>query len=352
MSSGGIAVAVVVLAALAGGFYFIYDSGTLQNVASDLTTSIDESEDADPIAGEFSVVLEEENENIVKVMVGEKEEEYPTLFPNPKWNHMPIKVYMDRSTGEGLFGFDEQDLEYVRTAMQKWEDGTNGLISFEEVDSLAEGELIISWFPSLTEITGGRVVGEGGPSRAINTGGEYTLIEAGEVFLIPTENECVGVNRPTHEIGHVLGLGHAPPGYGDIMFSKEISCKQEITEVTVAVLEKLYAEESGPDFVVESMSAVKQGSLLNLNFTIRNIGIEESVHSNIKFLGDGEPIETLDVPRFSTLPAVLPGAGVTNRITNVKVPAGMTELTLIADYSGNNIELDEENNEARITFNN
>lgn len=353
MSAGGIAAAIIILI-VGGGAYFAWQSGYLDSFLETYSERVsipDIPLSGEPQSGSFvEEAGGEEFENSLTFELDGNEVEYPTLFPNPRWNHVPIRFYMDTSSGEGLTGFDSEDLEYVRTAAKVWEEKTGGVVSFVEVADPEEAELVISWSASLTQMTGGRVVGEGGPTRAIETGGKYTLLEGGEVFLIPTENRCVGVNRPVHEIGHVLGLGHAPAGFGDIMFSKEISCNQNITGVTVRAIEILYEEPALPDLTISEVSAVKRGGLLDINFTVRNVGLRDYVQASISFVGDGEEIESLSAPRFSVVPRILPGSGLTNRVTGARVPADLSEITLTVDAAGEIEEMREGNNAARVAF--
>lgn len=336
--------AIILLVAAAFGAYLVY-TGQLSEF---LPPSVDN------LAGELEGLIEEADPEIasssLSLVVNSTQVDYPTLVPNPRWNHMPLKVYLDTSTGEGLNNFGDDDIEYVRESLKVWEEKTGGTVSFEEVDTLGEGEIVISWFASLSEITGGRVVGEGGPTRAIETGGAYTLIEGGEIFLLPTNNKCVGVNRPVHEMGHVLGLGHAPSGYGDIMFSQEISCKQNITELTSNAIEELYNVPADPDLAITNVVAVKKGNLLDINLTIRNIGLKDSFQTSLSFVGDGKEIDSLSVPKFSVIPRIDPGSGVSLVITRAKVASSLSQLVLKIDSEDNIDEMFEDNNEATVTF--
>jgi len=348
MSSGTIA-AVIVLAVIAGGAYYAYQAGYLTDLDS-LYSSIPSAgvpEEAGEVVDEGE---SETGESSLSIVTNNVNVDYPTLFPNPRWNHMPIKYYMDTGSGDGLTGFDEEDPDYVRQAMRIWEDKTAGKISFQEVSTKEDGEVIISWFPSLTEISGGRVVGEGGPTIAVQTGGIFTLLEGGEIFLLPTDNVCVGVNRPVHEMGHVLGLSHAPPGHGDIMYSREISCKQNITQITIDAITELYRTPAAPDLILTNVSVLKRGSLVDINFTVRNVGLKDSVQASVGFLGDGETIASLSVPSFSVVPRLSPGSGITNRITNAKVNNGISSLVLEVDNQDTIDEMNEGNNIASVSF--
>ncbi|MBI4894765.1 MAG: hypothetical protein HY833_03450 [Candidatus Aenigmarchaeota archaeon] len=341
---------VAILILIAGAGYFLMQGGYID--ASNLGLRGDTA--SGPQESETGQIIEEDEaevaENNLRFVSGGKDIVYPTLFPNPRWNHMPLRYYMDVSSGSGLVGFGSDDPEYVRQAMGTWEEKTGGVISFQEVGSKEESEIIISWFPSLSDTPTSRVVGEGGPTKAIETDGKYTLIAGGEIFLLPTDNKCVGVNRPVHEMGHVLGLGHAPPGYGDIMYPNELDCRQNITKITVDAIGSIYKGDALSDLTLSNVSVVKKGGFMDVSVTIRNVGIKDSVHSSIGFFADGEIIESLTAPKFSIIPSISPGSGISSRVTNAKIPSDVKEIRIQADWKGEVKEMDEDNNDALVRF--
>lgn len=350
MSVGSL-IAIIFLLLVVAGAYFAYKEGYLSDITALISSQPVEGLATSPQPSEVSEQGEVEVSNSsISFMSNSNLVEYLTLVPNPRWNHMPIKVYIDLESGAKLPRFDGDDPQYVRQALGTWEEKTNSLIFFQEVYNPEEAEVMVSWFGDLSEIRGGKVVGEGGPTRAIETGGGFTLIEGGEIFLIPTEGKCVGVSRPVHEMGHVLGLGHISDK-NDVMFQIEgRSCEQNITQITIDAVSELYKMPAAPDLFITNVSAVKRGGLLDVNFTIRNIGIVETSPTSVGFVGDGKQIESVSDPQFSFLPAIKPGSGLTKRITNAKVSSRLSELDLIADDQNKVSESSEDNNQARVTF--
>jgi len=349
MSAAKTSIAILIL--IAGAGYFLVQGGYLDVSKIGALTKVADEVSQDSQTGQ---IVEDDaaevSENNLRFTSGGKDIVYPTLFPNPRWNHMPLTYYMDSSSGAGLDGFGDDDLGYVRQAMAVWEEKTGGMVSFKEAASKEGADIVISWFPSLADTPTSRVVGEGGPTRAVETGGKYTFISGGEIFLLPTDNKCVGVNRPVHETGHVLGLGHAPPGYGDIMYPNEIDCRQNITQITVDAIKSIYVGEPLADLTISNVSVVKKGGFMDVSMTIRNNGIKDSTQSSMGFFADGEIIESLTTPKFSVIPSISPGSGISSKVTNAKIPSNVKEVKIQADWKNEVKEMREDNNEATVNF--
>ena len=141
---------VAILVLIAGAGYFLAQGGYIDGSKIGLETKGATNEPQEAETGQIVEKNEAEvAENNLRFASGGKDVVYPTLFPNPRWNHMPLRYYMDVSSGSGLGGFGEDDPEYVRQAMKTWDEKTGGAISFQEVGSEEESEIVISWFASL-----------------------------------------------------------------------------------------------------------------------------------------------------------------------------------------------------------
>lgn len=346
--SGNTVAAVILFVLVTGGVFYLYQQGYLQVLLERNNISVPEVLELNQQYANVTESAEVFN-NSITFLENEINVTYPTLVPNPRWNHMPIKFYMNVSSGQGLRDFGDDDLQYVRSATRIWEDRTDGIISFLEVSNPSQSELNITWFAALEEIQGGKVVGEGGPNRAFSTGGIFTLIEGGEIFLIPSDDDCLGINRPVHEIGHVLGLGHVAAGFGEIMFSKELSCNQNITSITSNAIKELYKLPAAADLALVNVSAAKAGAFVDVNFTVANIGLKESEPTSIRILTDGKEIGDLSKSSVLSVEETPPGSGTTRRVS-ARVSSGLLKLEIVVDKDDLVKEMDEGNNKAVLAF--
>ncbi|MFH8086850.1 MAG: hypothetical protein QW609_03460 [Candidatus Aenigmatarchaeota archaeon] len=73
----------------------------------------------------------------------------PLLYENIRWNHMPLKVYLNISSALALPYFSASNVENVREAMQRWENVTNKLITFVEVTKAEESDIVVNWLKLL-----------------------------------------------------------------------------------------------------------------------------------------------------------------------------------------------------------
>jgi hypothetical protein len=139
------------------------------------------------------------------------------------------------------------------------------------------------------------IAGEGGPTN-ITVAGEFNVIEKGKILLMK-DSDCEKPNIALHELLHVLGFDHST-NPNNIMY--EISkCNQVIGEDIIDFINKIYSIEPRPDLLFEDAFATMHGKYLDINFSVRNNGLEDSGESVVKIIADGKEVEEVKIPQVN-----------------------------------------------------
>lgn len=168
------------------------------------------------------------------------------------------------------------------------------------------------------------IAGEGGPTN-ITQLGKYNLILRGDVLLL-RDSDCAEPNIAIHELLHALGFIHSD-NPNNIMY-KYSRCDQEISSDIIEEINKVYAEESKADLIIEEASVNTHEKYLDLNFTIRNIGFQKTQNSKVKLFVNKKEIKNFDVDSLN------PGHGRQIYLTNIFITTlSVDEIKLQIDYS-------------------
>ncbi len=133
------------------------------------------------------------------------------------------------------------------------------------------------------------IAGEGGPVN-ITQGDKFNVILKGKVLLIK-ESECEKPNIAIHELLHALGFAHSEnPDYIMYYLGK---CKQTIGQDQIDLINELYSTPSQPDLTLEKVSAVMHGKYLDVNISVRNNGLRDSMESKILIYADDELVKEI-----------------------------------------------------------
>ena len=183
------------------------------------------------------------------------------------------------------------------------------------------------------------IAGEGGPVN-ISKAGQFNVIFNGQVLLI-RQSECANPNIALHEILHALGFGHSL-NENNIMY--EISeCSQTLGEDIPRFIDELYSIPSHPDLAFEEViPLIHDGKYLDLNISIKNIGLKDSEKAFVNVYLDNEVFEKIELKELKV------GAGIKITIQNLKFKTtDFNEIKFIIET--NFEELNKENN--GVSFN-
>lgn len=177
-------------------------------------------------------------------------------------------------------------------------------------------------------------VGEGGPSRIINTSG-FRVIEEGKILLYKG-GDCDYPIVALHELCHVFGFDHSSD-HRNIMFNIS-GCDQRMSDDMVDLMVELYSVEALPDVLIESVEGVLHGRYLNFNISILNEGLVGVDSVDLTILSGDEEIGVFGLGEIGV------GYGRILRIENMMIGFGVEEVEFVLDASDVVRELDEGNN--------
>jgi hypothetical protein len=181
------------------------------------------------------------------------------------------------------------------------------------------------------------VAGEGGPTD-VTIAGKFNIIESGKILLIK-DSDCEKPNVAIHELLHVLGFNHSE-NPKSIMYAIS-RCDQTMGEDIIDFINEIYSIPSEPDLLFENASVSMHGKYLDVNFSIRNNGINNSEESVVKILADGKEVKEVEIPPIEM------GYGRKTYLSNIWIKQiNVQKIELIID--NNFEELDKTNN--KITF--
>jgi len=273
----------------------------------------------------ISLVHEEREGNPIQFDYGDT----PVFSENLRFDHTDITYHISPSCST-------QKVNRMKQAFSIFEEVFE-LIYFIQItqEELADITVVCS----NEEITVGKnlyTVGEGGPSRIINTS-QFKVIKKGTISLYKEISRCNYPVVELHELLHVFGFDHSE-NPKSIMYNIS-SCDQRITQDIISTFSELYGLEPKPDLTVKDVTAVKRGRYLDFNITVLNEGLTSSDPFTISIVYKGEEIESFMLEKTDV------GYGRTIQATNLRLPNLRVEaLNIMVDSKNIVDELNEENN--------
>ncbi|HEY9733019.1 MAG TPA: tetratricopeptide repeat protein [Drouetiella sp.] len=140
---------------------------------------------------------------------------------NPiRWakDSMPIKIYI--SDGSKARGYKSSYANQLQDALKAWEDASNGLVKFAQVNSPDQASIVFVWSDNPKDVSN---PAEGGEALLRPMGNTMAAVKI--TVLTIDIDQGMHLNDQlirlicTHELGHALGIAGHSPSPSDIMYS-------------------------------------------------------------------------------------------------------------------------------------
>jgi len=201
--------------------------------------------------------------------------------------------------------------------------------------NVSENEEISITCDSKNKIKEGMFIGgEGGPTNITKTD-NFNVIEMGSILLL-RETKCAQPNIALHELLHALGFDHSE-NPNNVMYPV-VKCAQTIGEDIPKLIDELYSYPTLPDLTLQDVHAFMDGRFLNLNFTIRNYGLEDSKNGTVIIYADDSELKQMEVKPLEI------GTGRMMSLTNLFISKiNLNSVKIVVKYD--NEELTKDNNQ-------
>ncbi len=241
----------------------------------------------------------------------------------------PNLRYQDKEITYRIHNCERKKLQDMKDAFDYIENLT--ILDFQEVDS--GEEIYITCNETTRFVKNMFIAGEGGPTHTVRAG-LYNVIFHGEILLI-SDSTCEKPNIAIHELLHALGFNHSN-NPNNIMYPIT-NCKQTIGEEIPKLIDELYSIESLPDLAIETASAHKHGVYMDINVSIKNIGLNDANESIMNIISKDKIMRQIQVGKMEI------GTGRLFTLTSLHLIRLVgDEIVISVDYPGR--ELDKENN--------
>lgn len=269
----------------------------------------------------------------------------PLEYPNLRWNHMPLSVYIDsRTAGKPSYPLD------VKLALDMWKDATNSLISFTLTDE-KDADITITWVEKLRSES---LDAAGNADIKFYNQTNFKIITDANIQLLNSleEKELTDfdmANLAMHEVGHALGLSHNDVEDSIMNPTLKIPSK-EIKSIKLSEIQDLlgaYKIQPKPDLYLLPNSSVtkivdkrlfKENYYINTLVTIENIGLVNATNTTIQIRADGIIVREDEIQELPV------GSVLSRTYINLPVEKNFSSVEIVLDSENFIDELDERNN--------
>jgi hypothetical protein len=224
----------------------------------------------------------------------------------------------------------QNDMEYAFSIIENLT-----LLNFYSVDS--DEDILVTCDEKVQPSEGGLfIAGEGGPTTIISAG-NFNVILDGKILLIKN-SDCAKPNVAIHELIHVLGFEHST-NEENIMYNIT-NCNQVIGDDVISLINELYSVPSYSDLTFENVSASKEGTFVDINFTVLNYGLKDSENFVVKIYSGDSILKEMEIEPIEI------GQGRIISVKNIFTIKQIDELDVLIESDFD--EIDEENNKIKL----
>ena len=150
-------------------------------------------------------------------------------------DHMPLKVFI--TEGRGVQGWDSSMKQSVLSAMRIWQQGTRNRVSFTQVYSQSNADIVVRWRRNFSD-------GILGVSPLQTVGDTIVASDVNLATFYPDSNRAIPPDDlraiAVHELGHAIGIRGHSPNPDDIMFYSKTRQEDGLSQRDMNTVGMLY----------------------------------------------------------------------------------------------------------------